>query len=324
MNGGSNAPAIEVIGLVKHYGNRNAVDGLSLSIEVGEIFGILGPNGAGKTTTVEILEGYRTADAGTVRIFGLDPVQDATALRARIGVMLQEGGLYPGVRPLELLRLFAAFYEDADDPDRLLDLVGLRDAASTMVRRLSGGQAQRLSLALALIGRPEMVFLDEPTAGMDPRARADTWALVRDLCDHGTTVLLTTHYMDEAEQLCDRIAILDRGAIVAQGTPTEVTNTVTEPTLRFTTATTFDTIALAAVLDRAIGTAGAEFVVEGAPSPAVIASLTTWLRDHDTQLTELRTGQASLEEVFLRLTEDSDGPSPSTAGPVRRGRRTAR
>ena len=324
MNGGSNAPAIEVIGLVKHYGNRNAVDGLSLSIEVGEIFGILGPNGAGKTTTVEILEGYRTADAGTVRIFGLDPVHDATALRTRIGVMLQEGGLYPGVRPLELLRLFAAFYEDADDPDRLLDLVGLRDAASTMVRRLSGGQAQRLSLALALIGRPEMVFLDEPTAGMDPRARADTWALVRDLCDHGTTVLLTTHYMDEAEQLCDRIAILDRGAIVAQGTPTEVTNTVTEPTLRFTTATTFDTIALAAVLDRAIGTAGAEFVVEGAPSPAVIASLTTWLRDHDTQLTELRTGQASLEEVFLRLTEDSDGPSPSTAGPVRRGRRTAR
>ncbi len=324
MTNGSNAPAIEVIGLVKHYGDRNAVDGLNLSIDAGEIFGILGPNGAGKTTTVEILEGYRTADAGTVRVFGLDPVKDATALRARVGVMLQEGGLYPGVRPLELLRLFAAFYENADDPDRLLDLVGLRDAAATMVRRLSGGQAQRLSLALALIGRPEMVFLDEPTAGMDPRARADTWALIRDLCDHGTTVLLTTHYMDEAEQLCDRIAILDRGAIVAQGTPIEVTNTVTEPTLRFSTATTFDTIALAAALDRAIGTAGSEFVVEGAPSPAVIASLTTWLRDHDTQLTELRTGQASLEEVFLRLTEDSDGPDPSTAAPVRRGRRGAR
>lgn len=329
MTGGPSAPAVQIIGLVKRYGNRNAVDGLNLTIDVGEIFGILGPNGAGKTTTVEILEGYRTADAGTVRVFGLDPMRDATALRARIGVMLQEGGLYPGVRPLELLTLFAAFYEHADDPDRLLDLVGLRDAAATMVRRLSGGQAQRLSLAVALIGRPEMVFLDEPTAGMDPRARADTWALVRDLRDRGTTVLLTTHYMDEAEQLCDRIAILDRGLIVAEGTPTEVTNTVTEPTLRFTTATAFDTVALAVDLDRAVGAAGSEFVVDGAPSPAVIASLTTWLRDHDTQLTELRTGQASLEEVFLRLTDDPDetdpsGPDASAPSGARRGRRAAR
>ena len=315
------ALAVEITGLVKRYGARTAVDGLDLHIATGEIFGILGPNGAGKTTTVEILEGYRTPDVGTVRVFGLDPVRDAVAVRPRIGVMLQEGGLYPGVKPLELLRLFAAFYPNADDPDRLLDLVGLREVADTMVRRLSGGQAQRLSLALALIGRPELVFLDEPTAGMDPRARADTWQLVRDLRDHGTTVLLTTHYMDEAEQLCDRIAILDRGTVVADGTPSEVTGSVTEPTLRFTTAAPVDAIALAAALGRTIETVGSEFVVAGEPSPDVIALLTAWLRDHQAQLTELRTGQASLEEVFLRLTEEPDVEETSTA---RRGRRSAR
>src|SRR4249919_461128 len=164
--------AIEVAGLEKRYSDRPAVDGISFTIAAGEVFGLLGPNGAGKTTTVETLEGYRVPDAGTVRVLGLDPTGDGPALRPRIGVMLQEGGLYPGVRPLEALRLFAAFYPNPDDPDRLLDLVGLRDAAGTYVRRLSGGQCQRLSFALALIGRPEVLFLDEPTAGMDPRARA--------------------------------------------------------------------------------------------------------------------------------------------------------
>ena len=318
------APAVEITGLVKRYGDRTAVDGLDLTIGAGEIFGLLGPNGAGKTTTVEILEGYRTADAGNVAVLGLDPVRDAPALRPRIGVMLQEGGLYPGVKPLELLRLFAAFYPDPDDPDRLLDLVGLRDVAGTMVRRLSGGQAQRLSLALALVGKPELLFLDEPTAGMDPRARADTWDLVRDLRADGTTVLLTTHYMDEAEQLCDRLAILDRGVVVAGGTPTEVTGSITEPTLRFTTAAPIDGAVLGTALDRGVETAGAEYVVTGAPSPAVIAALTTWLRDHDVQLTELRTGQASLEEVFLRLTEEpSVTPEPEVT-PARRSRRSAR
>ncbi|MEP6625937.1 MAG: ABC transporter ATP-binding protein, partial [Acidimicrobiia bacterium] len=276
----------------------------------------------GKTTTVEILEGYRAADSGSVRVFGLDPIADAAALRPRIGVMLQEGGLYPGVRPLELLRLFAAFYDTPDDPDRLLDLVGLRDAAGTTVRRLSGGQAQRLSLATALIGRPDMVFLDEPTAGMDPRARADTWTLVRTLREQGTTVLLTTHYMDEAEQLCDRLAILDRGTVVAGGTPTEVSGSVTEPTLRFTTASPFDLVALGADLDRPITAAAGEFVVGGDPSPELIASLTVWLRDHRVQLTDLRTGQASLEEVFLRLTEEPV-EAEAVAG-TRRGRRSSR
>jgi ABC-2 type transport system ATP-binding protein len=316
------APAVEITGLVKRYGDRTAVAGLDLTIAPGEIFGLLGPNGAGKTTTVEILEGYRDADEGSVRVLGLDPRTDAPALRSRIGVMLQEGGLYPGVRPLELLRLFAAFYEHPDDPERLLGLVGLRDVAGTMVRRLSGGQVQRLSLALALIGTPELVFLDEPTAGMDPRARADTWTLVRELRAHGTTVLLTTHYMDEAEQLCDRVAILDRGVVVATGTPVEVTGTVTDASLRFATARPIDAAALALVLARPVDPAGAEYVVGGTPSPELVATLGTWLRDRDVQLTELRTGQASLEEVFLRLTEEPG--ADVTTSPARSGRRGSR
>ena len=169
----NSAHAIDVTALEKRYGATRAVDGLSFTIDTGEVFGLLGPNGAGKTTTVEILEGYRRADAGDVRVLGVDPWRDGAQLRPKIGVMLQDGGLYPGIRPLEALQLFASYYDDPDDPDRLLDVVGLRDSEQTLVRRMSGGQQQRLSLALALIGRPSLVFLDEPTAGMDPRARAD-------------------------------------------------------------------------------------------------------------------------------------------------------
>ena len=189
----SPAHAIEVAALEKRYGATSAVDGISFSIATGEVFGLLGPNGAGKTTTVEILEGYRRADAGEVRVLGVDPWRDGDELRPRIGVMLQEGGLYPGVRPLEALELFASYYDDADDPERLLRLVGLDDSRHTLVRRMSGGQQQRLSLALALVGKPKLVFLDEPTAGMDPHARATTWSMIRELRDRGTTVVLTTH-----------------------------------------------------------------------------------------------------------------------------------
>src|SRR5215471_16327408 len=216
-------PAIVVAGLKKSYGSTRAVDGVSFDVGRGEVFGLLGPNGAGKTTTVETLEGYRTPDAGSVRVLGLDPVREGTALRPRIGVMLQEGGLYPGLRPLELLGLFAAYYDNPEDPDALLETVGLRDSVRTPVRRLSGGQAQRLSLACALVGRPEVVFLDEPTAGMDPHARATTWQLIRELRTRGVTVLLTTHAMDEAEQLCDRVAIIAAGRLAALGSPTELT-----------------------------------------------------------------------------------------------------
>jgi ABC-2 type transport system ATP-binding protein len=302
--------AIEVAGLVKRYGDRVAVDGVGLAISPGEVFGLLGPNGAGKTTTVETLEGYRTPDAGTVRVLGLDPARDGERLRPRIGVMLQDGGLYPGLRPLEALRLFAAFYDDPDDPERLLDLVGLRDVAGTYVRRLSGGQAQRLSLALALVGRPEVLFLDEPTAGMDPRARAGTWELVRERRDAGTTIVLTTHHMDEAEQLCDRLAIIDRGRIVAEGTPAEITKGGARD-LHFSSAPGLDLPALASALSLPVHAVledrPGEYTIRTTMTPDLVADIAVWLRDKGYGLTELRTERATLEEIFLALTRE-DAP----------------
>ncbi len=302
------APAIEVVGLAKRYGERRAVDGISLSVGVGEVFGLLGPNGAGKTTTVEILEGYRDADAGTVRVLGLDPWRDAKALHPQIGVMLQEGGLYPGVKPLEALQLFASYYDDADDPERLLQLVGLDDARTTLVRRLSGGQCQRLSLALALIGRPRLVFLDEPTAGMDPRARATTWQLVRELRDDGVTIVLTTHAMDEAEHLCDRVAIVDHGRVVAAGSPAELMARAGDEEVSFSAATGLDRRGLAKALglaaDAVTEIRPGEYVVATTSTPTLLADLTAWLRDEDISLGDLRAGRRSLEEVFLRMTSE--------------------
>ncbi|MFA5882512.1 MAG: ABC transporter ATP-binding protein [Acidimicrobiia bacterium] len=302
-------PAIEVADVVKHYGELRALDGLSLTIAPGEVFGLLGPNGAGKTTTVEILEGYRTADAGQVRVLGLDPVRDGARLRPQIGVMLQEGGLYPGLRPPELLRLFAAYFDDPEDPDGLLDVVGLRDAARTMVRRLSGGQRQRLSLALALVGKPTVVFLDEPTAGMDPHARATTWRLIRELADRGVTVMLTTHAMDEAEHLCDRVAIVDHGRIVAAGAPADLTRSIARDEVGFVSEPGLAVDGLAAALGLRGGAAvresrPGEYVVAAPGSPDLVANLAIWMRDHGHQIDELRTGRRSLEEVFLRLTSE--------------------
>ncbi len=304
----SATPAIEVAGLGKHYGRINAVDDLSLTVEPGEVFGLLGPNGAGKTTTVEILEGYRRPDSGDVRVLGLDPWRDGTRLRPKIGVMLQDGGLYPGIRPLEALELFASYYDDPDDPQRLLDVVGLREAEHTLVRRMSGGQYQRLSLGLALIGRPSLVFLDEPTAGLDPRARATTWDLVRGLRDRGATVVLTTHAMDEAESLCNRVAIVDHGHMVGFGTPTELTTNAAADETWFSAPPGLDCAGLAGSLglDAALvrEPRRGEYVVDAAASPGLIAALAGWLRDRDVTLGELRAGRRSLEEVFLRLTSE--------------------
>ena len=301
-------PAIEVAGLGKRYGSVRAVDGLSLRVESGDVFGLLGPNGAGKTTTVEILEGYRRADVGEVRVLDLDPWHDGARLRPHIGVMLQDGGLYPGIRPLEALVLFASYYDDPDDPQRLLDVVGLRDAERTLVRRMSGGQYQRLSLALALIGRPSLVFLDEPTAGLDPRARATTWDLVRELRDSGATVVLTTHAMDEAEQLCNRLAIIDHGRMVGYGTPAELTTGAATDETRFSAPPNLDRtgIAVALGLDatRVREPRPGHYVVDAPATPALIAALAAWLHDRDVTLGDLHAGRGSLEEVFLRLTSE--------------------
>jgi ABC-2 type transport system ATP-binding protein len=306
-------PAVLVDGLTKAYGPHLAVDRLSFAVEAGEVFGLLGPNGAGKTTTVETLEGYRKGDGGSVAVLGLDPIRDHRRLTPRIGVMLQEGGLYPGIRPMEALRLFAAYYENHEDPDGLLDLVGLRPVAGTLVRRLSGGQKQRLSLALALVGRPEVVFLDEPTAGMDPHARLTTWEVVTGLKDRGATVILTTHAMDEAERLCDRVAIIDGGHLVALGTPGDLTRSAGGGETLFTAAPGLDTAGLADALLLApaavVESKPGEYVVHAAPSPELVAALAAWLRDHGVALGDLRAGRRSLEEVFLQVTSE-----PSTAG----------
>ena len=307
----SETPAVVVDRLTKAYDGQPAVDGLSFTVERGEVFGLLGPNGAGKTTTVETLEGYRKPDDGTVRVLDLDPVGDRRRLVPRIGVMLQEGGLYPGIRPLEALRLFAAYYEHHESPDALLDLVGLRPMAGKLVRRLSGGQKQRLSLALALIGRPEVVFLDEPTAGMDPHARLTTWEVITGLKERGATVILTTHAMDEAERLCDRVAIIDGGGLVALGTPGDLTRSAGGGETLFTAAPGLDTAALAAALLLApaavVETKPGEYVVHADSSPELVAALTAWLRDQGVALGDLRAGRRSLEEVFLTS-------EPSAAG----------
>jgi len=302
----SPAHAIEVAALEKRYGPTSAVDGISFSIATGEVFGLLGPNGAGKTTTVEILEGYRRADAGEVRVLGVDPWRDGDELRPRIGVMLQEGGLYPGVRPLEALELFASYYDDADDPERLLRLVGLDDSRHTLVRRMSGGQQQRLSLALALVGKPTLVFLDEPTAGMDPQARRLVWELVRALRGDGVSVLLTTHAMEEAEELADHVVIIDHGRVVAEGTPAQLTTEQPDAAqLRFRAQAGLDLTQLCAALpadchieEPAPGT----YVLTGRVDPQVVSAVTAWCAQQGVLAEELHVGRRSLEDVFLELT----------------------
>ena len=216
-------PCLQVRGLVKAYGATRAVDGLDLTADRGRITAVLGPNGAGKTTTIEICEGLRGADAGSVSVLGLDPARDGAALRPRVGVMLQDGGLPTGARALPLLRQVARFYATPHDVTVLAERLGISSYGERSVRRLSGGQRQRLALALALVGRPELVFLDEPSAGLDPQARLAVWELVREARDAGTSIVLTTHAMDEAERLADHVAILSCGRLMASGTPAELT-----------------------------------------------------------------------------------------------------
>lgn len=298
-------PAVEVTGLVKRYGTRSAVDGLDLSVPAGTVTAVLGPNGAGKTTAVETCEGYRRPDSGTVRVLGLDPGADGAALRPRIGVMLQSGGVPPGVRAEEMLRHTARLYTAPVDIDMLVERLGLESCGRTPYRRLSGGQQQRLSLAMAVVGRPEVIFLDEPTAGLDPQARHATWDLVRELRSDGVTTVLTTHFMDEAEQLADAVAVVDRGRVIAHGTPGELCRGGAENTLRFTGRPGLDLVSLLKALPE--GTAAAEITsgsyrIEGRVDPQLLATVASWCAQNGVMPDRLAVERRTLEDVFLELT----------------------
>ena len=334
---GSTVDAIVVRGLVKRYGARTVVDGLDLRVRRGELFALLGPNGAGKTTTVEILEGYRRRDGGTVRVLGLDPMREGAALRPRIGLMLQQGGIYPQARPLEMVRLFAAFYRQPLEPTALLERVGL-SGVDRPYKVLSGGERQRLALALALVGRPELAVLDEPTAGMDPAAKAATREFLAGLRSEGVTILLTTHELADVDALADHVAIIARGRLVAEGSPAELTSAT--PRLRIRTArplTEPERTDLAAdlglpVADLVAGSRpGAAARASGARAgdargagrlslevaevtPALTARIATWCAANDLQIVELTVGGGSLEERYLELV-GAAGDDPAEAGP---------
>ena len=302
--------AVRAVDIRKSYGKRQVLSGVTFDVRRGELFALLGPNGAGKTTTVEILEGYRSVDGGSVRGLGLDPIRDGARLRPRIGLMLQEGGIDPRTTPREAVRLYARFYRDPEDPEMLLRLVDLERAADTRFRRLSGGERQRLGLALALVGRPELLVLDEPTAGMDPAAKQATRDRIAALRAVGTTIVLTTHELSDVERLADHVAVLDRGRIVAYGTPAELTG-AGAPRVRFRLSGALDdadaaalVVAVAPGAHVVVAGAGHAYELEGlaeAPDPRLVAALAGWCETRGLLITELRLGAASLEERYLEL-----------------------
>jgi ABC-2 type transport system ATP-binding protein len=300
------SPAVEISGLVKRYGATTAVDGLDLRMDRGSLLALLGPNGAGKTTTVEVCEGFRRADDGKVRVLGLDPAVEGAALRPRIGVMPQGGGAYPGVRADEMLGLVAACAADPLDSAWLLDVLGLGATRRTPFKRLSGGQQQRLSLACALVGRPELVFLDEPTSGMDPQARRLVWELLGALRADGVSVLLTTHLMEEAEALADHVVIVDNGKAIAVGSPKALTaEDAGTAQLRFKARKGLDTDLLSAALPEGYlvrESAPGAYRVHGEVDPQVVSTVTSWCAQQGVLAEELHVGRRDLEEVFLELT----------------------
>ncbi len=301
----STQPAVELIDVRKSYDGVSAVDGLGFTVEPAQVLALLGPNGAGKTTTVEMCEGFVTPESGSVRVLGLDPVAQAAQLRPRVGVMLQGGGAYPGSKAGEMLRLVASYSANPLDPDWLLDCLGLEQAAKTPYRRLSGGQQQRLALACAIVGRPELVFLDEPTAGLDAQARLLVWELIDALRRDGVSVLLTTHLMDEAEQLADQLVIIDHGKIVASGTASELTKQGAEGRLRFSAPAGLELSALDAALPAGyhpVEEVQGSYVVEGVIEPHVLVTVTTWCAEQNVLATEMQVDQRRLEDVFLELT----------------------
>jgi ABC-2 type transport system ATP-binding protein len=296
--------AIQVDGLVKSYGSNRAVDGISFSVEQGEIFGLLGPNGAGKTTTVEILEGLRDADAGAVELFGQDVRRSRDEVKQKIGVALQTTTLMQNLTAWELLDLFGGFYNHAVDPDPLLDRLGLTEKRNARVQTLSGGQQQRLSVALALVNAPQLVFLDEPTTGLDPQARRSLWDVVREMKSEGRTVLLTTHYMEEAELLCDRIAIMDHGKILAMDSPEGlVKSQFTERAIEFAKpegATSADFADLPGVLRAA--DEGEDIVLYADQVQRTLGALLERAEERGMELDDVHIRRATLEDVFIKLT----------------------
>ncbi|HUB41026.1 MAG TPA: ABC transporter ATP-binding protein [Streptosporangiaceae bacterium] len=296
-------PAIEVVNLRKRYAGTVAVRDVSFSVEQGEIFGIVGPNGAGKTTTVECIEGLRHADGGTITVLGLSPGRehDRNQLRQRLGVQLQDSGLPERLRVGEALRLYSSFYDNPADWRELMSVLGLTDSESKRFGKLSGGQRQRLSIALSLVGRPDVVVLDELTTGLDPQARRDTWALIEGVRARGTTVLLVTHFMEEAERLCDRVAVIDAGRVVALDTPAALAAAAdTEQRIRFRPATAFDDSLLTSLPDvTRLERHGEMVTVTGTDN--VVNAVTSVLASHGIVAEQLRVDQASLEDAFVAL-----------------------
>jgi len=279
--------AIAVRGLRKTYGEHEALRGITFQIETGEVFGLLGPNGAGKTTTVEILEGYRTRDGGEVDVLGFDPARAGGAYRERIGVVLQQSQLWANLTVAETHRMFAGYYERPRDVDEVIRLIGLGDKRDARVKTLSGGQKRRLDLGVALVGDPDLIFLDEPTTGFDPAARRAAWEMIRSLRSLGKTILLTTHYLDEAEQLADRVAVLREGRIIGEGTPAELTGGTRETEVRYRRN-------------------GHEVVIRTTEPTRVLHQLTEEAIAEGHELEGLTVRRPTLEDVYLLLTEEAE------------------
>ena len=277
------AAAISVHGLRKSYGDYEAVRGISFEIPEGEVFGLLGPNGAGKTTTIEILEGYRPRDAGEVDVLGFDPERAGPAFRERIGVVLQQSQLWPTITVAETHRMFAGYYDRPRDVDEVIKLVGLEEKRDARVKTLSGGQKRRLDLGVALVGDPDLVFLDEPTTGFDPAARRAAWDMIRALRSLGKTILLTTHYLDEAEQLADRVAVLREGQIIREGTPAELTGATNETEVRYRQD-------------------GHEVVIHTTEPTRLLQELTAAALAEGREVEGLQVRRPTLEDVYLSLT----------------------
>jgi ABC-2 type transport system ATP-binding protein len=298
-------PAISVKGLRKIYGEREAVSGIDFEVGKGEVFGFLGPNGAGKTTTIEILEGFRSRTGGDVSVLGVDPVRSTRAWRTRIGLVLQECELNPLLTVAETMKLYASFFPDPRPVDETLQLVGLADRREARVGSLSGGQQRRLDVGVGIIGNPELLFLDEPTTGFDPSARRGAWNMIAGLKELGTTIVLTTHYMDEAQHLADRVMIMREGAIVAEGAPETLGEQLGRETMiRFRTSNGIADRASAAVGNKAI-VSGNEATIASTDPQRDLYQLLQWAESEGVALPDLEVRRPSLEDVFLEVTSDS-------------------